>query len=200
MTQEEFIDVIEFLAAFAIILWFSAGAWRVILIDGSRRRYFILRDRLFLMAVNGKIEFSNPAYKHLRDYLNTKIEAAPSSTIEILLTAAMHTNFLRPSYKPEPVYDEIDNIEDENVKNTLREIKNTAQMVWLDHMLFPSPALCIVVGLIPGPFIIIFFLPLFAITFGGISAWRRNMKRIENFLFNIVGADAHHLGRIKPMH
>ena len=203
MTQKEFIDVTELLVSFVILLWFSSGAWRAFLISNSRYRYVIMRDRLFLMAANGRIEFSNPAYRNLRDALNTKIESAPSSTIGTLLTFVLHTKVYQQFYESRRVYDDyddIDKIKDESVRSDLREIENTIAAVWMDHMLLPSPALCTLVGIIASPLAIIPFLPLFAFKFGWISAWRRNIKQLENFLAGIAGTDSHHLKHIKAVH
>ena len=81
MTPEEFHGVISLLVAIAVLLWFFTHPWQHFCVDVARHRHFMLRDRLFILAVDGRIEFSDPTYRLLREWLNDRIRLAHTNRL-----------------------------------------------------------------------------------------------------------------------
>lgn len=76
MTVEGFMDVIQILIAAMVLIWFFSDPWPSFWVDMSRQRCFELRDRLFLLAADGRIGFDDPLYRRTREWLNACITHA----------------------------------------------------------------------------------------------------------------------------
>ena len=151
MTPETFVDVAEVLVAIVVLLWFFSRQWRVFLTDVSRHHYFTLRERLFLMAADGRIEFSNAAYRDLRHKLNVHIRFAHTDTVERFITIAMHGPLHGRSPESQRLRDSIGVLEDAAVKSDLQKIFQTANDVRISHMVASSPVLCLLAVVIALP-------------------------------------------------
>lgn len=73
MTNSAFIEMLEFLLAISVLFWLFKGPWQTLLIDMTRQRIFESRDRIFLYAADGRIDFDSNVYKEIRKYLNDSI-------------------------------------------------------------------------------------------------------------------------------
>lgn len=67
------INTIELAIALAFLVWFFYGPWNRFVVDLARQNLFELRDEIFLLAADGKIEFSSETYCLLRERLNKMI-------------------------------------------------------------------------------------------------------------------------------
>src|ERR1035438_863123 len=67
-----------------IVVWF--GFWSSVRIDSFRQNMFALRDELFDYASSGKISFSDPAYRLLRQSMNGFIRHAHRLTFFQIVT------------------------------------------------------------------------------------------------------------------
>ena len=175
MTPETFVDVAEVLVAIVALFWFFSIQWRACLTDASRHHYFTLRERLFLMAADGRIEFSNAAYRDLRHKLNVHIRFARTDTMERFITIAMHGQRHRRPPELQRLYESIDTLEDTTVKNDLQEILQTINNVRITHMLASSPVLYLLVVVFILPVVMAFLLVQKP---NWISGWREITKRV----------------------
>lgn len=79
------INTVELAAAIAFLVWFFYGPWNRFVIDLARQNLFELRDEVFLLAADGKLEFSSEAYCVLRDRLNKMIRFCHHLTLANLI-------------------------------------------------------------------------------------------------------------------
>lgn len=69
-------------------LWFFLTYfWRGYRIDALRDELFFMRDKLFMYAAEGNLDFENPAYSILRERMNALIRYAHEFTLTKLLIA-----------------------------------------------------------------------------------------------------------------
>jgi hypothetical protein len=70
-------------------LWFFVTIfWRDYRLDALREHVFCIRDNLFLFAAQGNVNFDEPAYRILRDRMNTAIRFAHVFTVPRIVLAA----------------------------------------------------------------------------------------------------------------
>lgn len=86
------INTVELTAAIAFLAWFFYGPWSKFIIDLTRQNLFELRDEVFLLATDGKLEFSSETYCLLRERFNKMIRFCHHMTLANLIAT-------RPSSK-----------------------------------------------------------------------------------------------------
>ena len=137
MAPEEFYYVVEFLLVVAVLIWFFAHPWQAFCIDVSRHRHFELRNRLFMLAVNGRIAFDDPLYRALREWLNNRIRLAHVNLFgDIVATLIAHGGVVP---KVKTLGDEIDQMDDGELRAELRSIYFQAIEIQIAHMVVRSP-------------------------------------------------------------
>lgn len=152
MTAHVFILVIETLVCAALLVWFFSRPWQSLWTAVSRQHLFELRDRLFDIAADERIEFSNPVYCQLREYLNGCIRFTHKITFGsfvagvICLGSQIRKKYALPEYNlPEA----IENVADEKVRQEMREIFLKSVFVLLRHTVIRSPFLWLLLCLYP---------------------------------------------------
>lgn len=130
------------LAAIALII---NGPWQWCMTDFTRGRLFELRDRLFDMAVEGRIEFSSPAYKAVRAEFNQQIRFAHDLSIWRFVAFFSFARHL--AAEPNATRKAIQEIEDAQVKADLSALLEKMGSAVILMMVLKSPTF-LIVGLI----------------------------------------------------
>lgn len=147
MTAHVFVLVIETLVCAALLVWFFSRPWQSLWTAVSRQHLFELRDRLFDIAADERIEFSDPVYCRLREYLNGCIRFTHKITFGSFVAGFVCLGSqIRKKYTlPEA----IENVADEKVRQEMRDIFLKSVFVLLRHMVIRSPFLWLLLCLYP---------------------------------------------------
>lgn len=146
MTPADFIYVIEALLGAAALIWFFSGPWQTLWTAVSRQRLFELRDRLFDLAADGRIGFSDPAYLESREYLNFSIRRTHTNTFgQFVLGAITLAEVGTPG---ETVLDTVERVQDEPIRRELREILLRSVATEVGHMFIRSPLLWVLLPVV----------------------------------------------------
>ncbi len=137
MAPDEFYYAVEFLLVVAVLIWFFAHPWQTFCMDVARHRHFELRNRLFMLAVNGHISFDDPLYRALREWLNNRIRWAHVNLFGDMIAMLIANGGAVP--KTRTLGDEINEIDNEGLRTQLQAIYAQAIQVQLRHMLVRSP-------------------------------------------------------------
>ena len=65
-----FVNGLELAVGLIILVLFFTGPWSEYCIELGRQKLFRLRDEVFLLAADGRIDFDSDAYRLVRDYFN----------------------------------------------------------------------------------------------------------------------------------
>lgn len=112
MTTPEITALIGGIVAAAIVFLVLYVAWQQLVAEFLRQRLFEIRDSVFNLAAEEKIDFNSDAYRQFRNDLNTIIRYAHRITIPRILVLSLFTNsrtdtneyFLSGSFKGTEVY------------------------------------------------------------------------------------------------
>ena len=137
MTPEEFYHVAEFVLVVAGLVWFFAHPWQALCIDASRHRCFELRNRLFMLAVDGRINFDDPVYRALREWLNSRIRLAHANLFGDMVAMLIAHGGAVPKIKT--LGDKIKQMDNEELREELHSIYFEAIQVQMGHMVVRSP-------------------------------------------------------------
>jgi hypothetical protein len=96
LTLAEVANAIVALAALAALLSLFYGPWQTVCTNLSRQIIFERRDRLFDMALAGRLEFDSEAYRATRRRLNGLLRFAHDLTWQELVVAAYTKQRLNP--------------------------------------------------------------------------------------------------------
>ncbi|MDE0534358.1 MAG: hypothetical protein OXI01_23340 [Albidovulum sp.] len=80
-----FFHAFEVPKVLALTIRFFAGPWQSFCVASTRQRLFELRDRLFSLALDGRIEFDDPVYRATRDWLDGRNRRADGNIIGVLI-------------------------------------------------------------------------------------------------------------------
>lgn len=137
MPEQDFMLVIEALLCAALLVWFFSMPWQSLWTAVSRQHLFELRDKLFDIAADKRIEFSDPVYRQLREYLNGCIRFAHKITFGSLVAGVV---CLGPqTQKKYDLQEIIESVTDEKVRQELRDIFRKSAFILLRHMVIRSP-------------------------------------------------------------
>jgi hypothetical protein len=114
-------------------------------VDSFRQRMFAVRDELFDYAADGHISFEHPAYVLLRRQMNGFIRYAHHLTVfRMLMTIAFHRIRRTPSPSIDwqtQWQDAVNSVQDERVRQRLRNFHYVALTIAMRRLLFGSPIL-----------------------------------------------------------
>ena len=137
MTAQTAAQAIEVLLCGGVLIWFFSRPWQSLCISALRQQLFELRDRLFLLAADGRIEFTDPAYVCLRRYFDTYLRFAHHDRLSELVAASVAqstTDTPRPQ-----VIALIEGVVDVDTRQELRSILYQSIAVRVVYMLLRSP-------------------------------------------------------------
>ena len=128
-------NTIELAVAIGFLVWFFYGPWNRFVIDLARQNLFELRDEVFLLAADGKIDFSSDAYCQLRDRLNKMIRYCHHLTLINLFATSPSVAANKTS---KDVLGEIRSIQDRELSRKLERIYIYAVVTMLAAMFLRS--------------------------------------------------------------
>ena len=148
MTPADFIYVVQALLCAAVLIWFFSGPWQTLWTAVSRQRLFELRDRLFDLAADGRIGFSDPAYLEAREYLNFSIRRTHTNTFGQFVLGAI--TLAEVGTLGETVLDTVERVQDEPIRRELRDILLRSVAAEVGHMVIRSPLLWMLLPAVVG--------------------------------------------------
>lgn len=126
-----------FLCLLAVLIWFYGRVWPKTVVASARQHLFELRDRLFNLALDGRIEFSSPIYRELREHLNRSLRFTHKLTFLTFVIASKRST--ESVQEEASLPKQIDQLEDVALRNELQTIYNRMAFVLLEQMLKRSP-------------------------------------------------------------
>ncbi len=146
MTAQTVAQAVEVLLCAAVLLWFFARPWQSLCISALRQQLFDMRDRLFLLGADGRVEFTDPAYVRLRLYFDTCLRFAHQDRFSEMLAGVMALD--APSDEHSELIQAIEDVADADIRQDLRSILRQSIAVRLVHMLLRSPVMVLPVAII----------------------------------------------------
>jgi len=140
MTHGELIPILELLASLGFLVWFVRGPWQAILVDITRQRLFEIRDSIFLMAADGKLDFQSEPYLELRNRLNRSIRFCHNARVSRLIASAWVEDEVS---EKSTSWSLIEKVQDESVRRDLEVKAAEAAMHLAALMVLRSPILLI---------------------------------------------------------
>jgi hypothetical protein len=126
-------------------IWY--GPWQHLCTDVARQRVFEIRDRLFDMAAEGRLDFSSREYRELRDSLNQSIRFAHLLTWPYFLHMAFALELMR-SPPQSQIRSAIDNLPDPATRIEVRQMIDAANRAMMIMMLAKSIVLIAPAGIV----------------------------------------------------
>jgi len=133
------------------VLWvLYAWLYRSYRVDLFRQRVFVLRDELFDLAADGKIQYAHPAYGILRTTLNGSIRFAHRcSFLEFAFFAVLTHRARRELRNVAGTFDDrweaATSDLDIEVQRRLRAIRGKLHYEVVEQMILTSPVLCLTI-------------------------------------------------------
>lgn len=116
MTPQTLVNTLEFLLAFALIVWLFYGPWQRYVVDVVRQNLFEIRDEMFLLAADGRLEFNSSLYLEVRRQYNAMIRYAhTTSWTHVLALLSYGIDKQKPSGRTD-VFELIGNIQDADLR------------------------------------------------------------------------------------
>ena len=174
MTHEQAFYALEIGAVVSFLIWFFEFPWQSFCADVARHRYFDLRDQLFLLAANGRVQFDDPLYRALREWLNNRIRLAHMNVFGDLVAVLLAYKGNVP--KIPTLGDELQKVGDESVRSELQSIYFGAIQIHINHMAARSPVILVLAVLAP-------LIILIGLINGGVRAcmnWLLNLAEIAD--------------------
>jgi hypothetical protein len=81
----EFIIGAAGLVSTIVLLTIVYGPWQSYAVDDAREEMFAARDRLFDLAIDGKIDFASDEYRRIRSAINSMIRYAHKMSLPLVL-------------------------------------------------------------------------------------------------------------------
>ena len=158
-----------------ILIFFIYGPWQWLWTDITRQTIFEKRDRIFDIAVAGRLDFASDEYRTIRKSLEQSIRFAHLITLPHLIMTFISTrNCERP--KSSRLEDAIKKIGDPQTQAEVNEIIGEANRVMLRAMAFKSPVFLLVLT-------ITFLLAVAARTFGRINKlWGFDLRQPDSLI------------------
>ena len=84
---ESFVHFIQIMCCVLFLIWFFSNLWSSLWVDVTRQSCFEIRDKLFMLAVDGHLQFDDPMYRRTRNWLNACIRHAHEVNIWEVIVA-----------------------------------------------------------------------------------------------------------------
>ena len=112
------------------------GPWQSLLIDITRQHLFEARDKIFLYATDGKLDFNSETYNNIRNFLNNSIKIGHRIGIRSFLASYISDpdkKIFTDTHKNDCILSSIDNIEDLETRRKVKEliIQSTKSIMYL---------------------------------------------------------------------
>lgn len=156
---------LESMAALLLLWVFVCIFWKEYCLDVFRHNLFALRDELFIYAGRGNIGFQHPAYRMLRDRMNSSIRYGHELTLSRLLLAMV----MVPHKEESEVWEGITASLTLEQKSVLTQYRNAFAFYAVNYVVLRS-----------------FFLAILVLCVRVISSLREGLKRL--FTAKVVAA------------
>ena len=160
MTNGSLIQLIELLIALGVMTWFFYNPWQSLMVDMTRQRLFETREKVFLMATEGKIDFDSDVYRELRHRLNLSIRFCHFAKISRLLTSlylqsreSRHQRDQQNNHS-KSLHAIITSIENEETRDDVRLMIRETTIIILSLMVIRSP-ITIALSMIALPLVLV---------------------------------------------
>jgi hypothetical protein len=155
MNSAELTAILENCIAFMLFIVLLLELWPAHRVDRFRQDMFSIRDELFDYAASGAIEFSDPAYRLLRQSMNGFIRYAHRLTLfQVLLTMSIWRLW---GSTPERTWamefgKAVANVRNEEARERISQLHERALSLVFGRLVLGSPILMVVfaVGLLCG--------------------------------------------------
>jgi hypothetical protein len=168
MQEEIYFQAIQSLLLIGAALFVSLVLLRNMAIDNFRQALFALRDRFFDEAMKGKIEFSHPAYKYLRDEMNKNIRFSHKHSVWTIISflPVYRRHSLIINEEVAEAWESVTkDLTDEQLK-LVQSYSDKESAIFLKHILFFSPEII--------PILLLMLIPVIGlILFYSVSRLRR---------------------------
>lgn len=168
MTTQTVAHAIEVLLCGAVLLWFFSRPWQDLCISALRQQLFEMRDRLFLLGADGKIEFTDPAYVRLRVYFDMCLRFAHQDRFSELLAGLIALN-VTDAERPELI-------------NSIEGVVNVETRQELRSILFQSIGMRVVYMLLRSPVVVLPVVVIAMVSAARVAVMRRLLPRMVSTL------------------
>jgi hypothetical protein len=144
MTPNEIANVLESLVLTALITVVLLRWWATARLDAFRQDLFIVRDKLFDYAQEGKIGFDDPAYRLLRQLFNGMIRYAHQLTFFRVCITMFQIKVLAQAFEPEwsaKWNAALGQVKNPTVRADLNAFHDRSMARAAHHLVFGSPIL-----------------------------------------------------------
>ena len=133
MSVFESLNLIQGAIAIGLLMWFFLRPWQEQVIDVARHELFVLRDRIFDMATDGKLDRESAVYLKARDTLNRRTRYLHESTLKSYLAVEfVHARDTEPTVWE--LGKLIDAVEDDGIRDELSDIFDKVAAITLIQM------------------------------------------------------------------
>ena len=174
MTYAALFHTFEVLVVLALLILFFAYPWKAFCGDVLRQRLLELRDRLFMLAAEGRIGFDDPVYVSFRNCLNDRIRCAERIVFGDLVAFLIAFRGKVPEMRT--LDDEIAALEDEELRSELHAMHVASLQLQFGHIVMRSPVLLAFSVLAP-------IIVVVALIHGGVRArllWLTEFVKVVN--------------------
>lgn len=150
MTIEFLANVIQWAGAGALAMFVLCRLWPSYRVDSFRHSMFAIRDELFSYAASGKIEFSHPAYRLLRQLMNSYLRYGHQLTMFQVLMKSMSWRIhgAEPKFEWMSMWEEaLGSISDKQVRRDLVALQARAVRLVFETLIKGSPVFLLVVAI-----------------------------------------------------
>lgn len=133
--------VLKSVLGLACLWFFLAYLWRNYRIDALRDELFCLRDKLFMYAAEGNIDFGHPAYSILRERMNALIRYAHEFTLTKLLIALVMIRRHKEYWQQHPwivKWEQAVKQLPEHAQTAMNSFNSSLMFAMLKHMVYRS--------------------------------------------------------------
>lgn len=173
MTYAALFHTFEVLVVLALLILFFAYPWKAFCGDVLRQRLLELRNRLFMLAAEGRIGFDDPVYVSFRANLNNRIRYADGIVFGDLVAFLIAFRGKVPEMRT--LDDEIAALEDEELRSELHAMHVASLQLQLGHIVIRSPVLLAFSVLAP-------IIVVIALIRGGVRACPRWLTEFVKFV------------------
>lgn len=121
-----------------VLFYFGVRPYRV---DRIRHELFVLRDEMFMYAMQGGISFEDQAYRMLRNKINALIRYAHTVTFtRIVIFGSVYKSTIKSHAASQRMkWDEEVQLLPKSQRDVLKDIDNRIQIILFRHIVYGNP-------------------------------------------------------------
>ena len=134
---ESFAYFMQIMFCLLFLIWFFSKLWVSLWVDVTRQSCFEIRDNLFMLAVDGYLQFDDPMYRRTRNWLNACVRHAHELNIWVVIGAGWSQAVKAGTHRS--LIDDVRSLEDGYLKSQLIDIHIQAARALVMLPLMRSP-------------------------------------------------------------